>query len=109
LPGANVTVKGKIDKATITDGNGKFSIRMDANADAIEVSFIGYEPIKIKLGAITQNLTISLVPSTEDLNEVQVDWFCHRTESARNFCLDFITDCKRFIKDECNIINPIIE
>ena len=75
LPGANVTVKGKIDKATITDGNGKFSIRMDANADAIEVSFIGYEPIKIKLGAITQNLTISLVPSTEDLNEVQVIGF----------------------------------
>jgi iron complex outermembrane recepter protein len=75
LPGANVTVKGKVDKGTITDGNGKFSIRMDANADAIEVSFIGYEPIKIKLGAITQNLTISLVPSTEDLNEVQVIGF----------------------------------
>jgi iron complex outermembrane recepter protein len=75
LPGATVTVKGKVDKGTITDGNGKFSIRMDANADAIEVSFIGYEPIKIKLGAITQNLTISLVPSTEDLNEVQVIGF----------------------------------
>jgi iron complex outermembrane recepter protein len=75
LPGANVTVKGKVDKGTITDGNGRFSIRMDANADAIEVSFIGYEPIKIKLGAITQNLTISLAPSTEDLNEVQVIGF----------------------------------
>ena len=75
LPGANVTVKGKVDKGTITDSNGKFSIRMDANADAIEVSFIGYEPIKIKLGTITQNLTISLVPSTEDLNEVQVIGF----------------------------------
>ena len=48
---------------------------MDANADAIEVSFISYEPIKIKLGAITQNLTISLVPSTEDLNGVQVIGF----------------------------------
>ncbi len=77
LPGANVTVKGKVDKGTITDANGKFSIRMDANASAsaIEVSFIGYEPIKIKLGAITQNLTISLVASTEDLNEVQVIGF----------------------------------
>ena len=75
LPGATITVKGKVDKGTIADGNGKFSIRMDANADALEVSFIGYEPIKIKLGAITQNLTISLVPSTEDLNEVQVIGF----------------------------------
>ena len=75
LPGANIIVKGKVDKGTITDTNGKFSIRMDANADAIEVSFIGYEPIKVKLGAITQNLTISLVPSTEDLNEVQVIGF----------------------------------
>ena len=75
LPGANITIKGKVDKGTIADANGKFSIRMDANADAIEVSFIGYESIKIKLGAITQNLTISLVPSTEDLNEVQVIGF----------------------------------
>ena len=75
LPGANITVKGKVDKGTISDANGKFSIRMDANADAIEVSFIGYETIKIKLGAITQNLTVSLVPSTEDLNEVQVIGF----------------------------------
>ncbi len=75
LPGATVTVKGKVDKGSVTDNNGKFSIRMDANADAVEVSFIGYETIKVKLGAITQNLTISLVPSTEDLNEVQVIGF----------------------------------
>jgi iron complex outermembrane recepter protein len=75
LPGATITVKGKVDKGTVTDNNGKFSIRMDANADALEVSFIGYETIKVKLGAITQNLTISLVPSTEDLNEVQVIGF----------------------------------
>jgi iron complex outermembrane recepter protein len=75
LPGATITIKGKVDKGTVTDNNGKFSIRMDANADALEVSFIGYETIKVKLGAITQNLTISLVPSTEDLNEVQVIGF----------------------------------
>ncbi len=75
LPGATVTVKGKVDKGTVADNNGKFSIRMDANADALEISFIGYETIKVKLGAITQNLTISLVPSTEDLNEVQVIGF----------------------------------
>ncbi|MCU0467975.1 MAG: TonB-dependent receptor [Arcicella sp.] len=75
LPGANVVIKGKVDKGTITDANGKFSVRMDANADAIEVSFIGYETIKVKLGSVTQNLTISLVPSTEDLNEVQVIGF----------------------------------
>jgi iron complex outermembrane recepter protein len=75
LPGANILVKGKTDKGTIADNNGKFSIRMDANAESIEVSFIGYETIKVKLGAITQNLTLSLVPSTEDLNEVQVIGF----------------------------------
>ena len=75
LPGANITVKGKVDKGTITDRNGKFSIRMDANADAIEVSFIGYETVKVKLGAIFQNLTISLVPSIEDLDEAQVIGF----------------------------------
>jgi iron complex outermembrane recepter protein len=75
LPGANVIVKGKVDKGTVSDVNGKFSIRMDANAEALEVSFVGYEPVKIKLGATTQNLVISLIPSSEDLNEIQVVGF----------------------------------
>jgi iron complex outermembrane recepter protein len=92
LPGANVTVKGKVDKGTITDANGKFSIRMDANADAVEVSFIGYETIKVKLGAVTQNLTISLVPSTEDLNEVQVIGFAtERSLQETSASISFLT------------------
>ena len=92
LPGANILVKGKVDKGTIADNNGKFSIRMDANAESIEVSFIGYETIKIKLGALTQNLTLSLVPSTEDLNEVQVIGFAtERTLQETSASISFLT------------------
>ena len=74
LSGVNITVKGKVDKGTITDANGKFSIRMDANADAIELSFGGYETIKVKLGVNTQNLTLFLpteVTLTEDVSELK--------------------------------------
>jgi hypothetical protein len=74
LSGVNITVKGKVDKGTITDTNGKFSIRMDTNADAIEISFGGYETIKVKLGVNTQNLTLFLpteVRLTEDMNELK--------------------------------------
>ncbi|MDZ7897599.1 MAG: TonB-dependent receptor [Arcicella sp.] len=92
LPGANILIKGKVDKGTIADNNGKFSIRMDANAESIEVSFIGYETIKVKLGAITQNLTLSLVPSTEDLNEVQVIGFAtERTLQETSASISFLT------------------
>ena len=74
LSGVNITVKGKIDKSTITDANGKFSIRMDANADAIELSFGGYETIKVKLGANTQNLILFLpieVTAIEEVSELK--------------------------------------
>ena len=92
LPGANIVVKGKVDKGTVADNNGKFSIRMDANAESIEVSFIGYETIKVKLGALTQNLTLSLVPSTEDLNEVQVIGFAtERTLQETSASISFLT------------------
>ncbi|MES2518289.1 MAG: carboxypeptidase-like regulatory domain-containing protein [Bacteroidota bacterium] len=74
LSGASIVVKGKVDKATITDASGKFSIRMDGNADVVEISLAGYETIKVKLGAITQNLTIFLpveVSIAEDVNEMR--------------------------------------
>jgi len=74
LSGVNITVKGKVDKGTITDANGKFSIRMDSNADAIEISLGGYETIKVKLGVNTQNLTLFLpteVTLMEDMSELK--------------------------------------
>lgn len=70
LIGATIKVKeGKA--ATVTDSNGAFSLNVPANAQTLEVSFIGYE---VKLVPITGNdLKISLKPSTDQgLNEVVV-------------------------------------
>lgn len=72
LYGANIVVKGKVDKGTVADVNGKFSIRMDGKVDAVEVSLEGYEPIRVKLKSVTQNLIIPLPPSIEEAHEVQI-------------------------------------
>lgn len=68
--GANVTVKGT-SRGCITDVNGNFSLQVPANG-VIVVSYIGYTPQTIKIGADTRNLNIQLEEDTKVLNEVVV-------------------------------------
>lgn len=68
--GANVTVKGT-SRGCITDVNGNFSLQVPANG-LIVVSYIGYTPQTIKIGADTRNLNIQLEEDTKVLNEVVV-------------------------------------
>lgn len=68
--GANVTVKGT-SRGCITDVNGNFSLQAPVNG-VIVVSYIGYTPQTIKIGADTRNLNIQLEEDTKVLNEVVV-------------------------------------
>lgn len=70
LIGATIKVKGGT-AATVTNSNGAFSLNIPADAQTLEVSFIGYE---VKLVPIVgTDLKISLMPSTnQGLNEVVV-------------------------------------
>lgn len=68
--GANVTVKGT-SRGCITDVNGDFSLQAPVNG-VIVVSYIGYTPQTIKIGADTRNLNIQLEEDTKVLNEVVV-------------------------------------
>ncbi len=68
LPGATIQLKGT-NTGTTTDANGKFSLTVpDANAVVI-VSFIGFDPKEIEVGAQTV-LTVQLTPGANQLAEV---------------------------------------
>ena len=65
--GASVKVVGGTIGA-VTDIDGNFSLNADKKS-TIEVTYIGYEPVKVKAG---QNLTIHLKNTSSTLNEVVV-------------------------------------
>ena len=70
LPGVGIFIKGTT-KAAITDRQGKFSI-ISTNPNATLVfSFIGYDTQEINLNG-RQNITVALVPSIKNLDEVVV-------------------------------------
>ncbi|MDP2527067.1 SusC/RagA family TonB-linked outer membrane protein [Maribacter dokdonensis] len=68
LPGASVIVKGTT-RGTTTDFDGNFTIEANAS-DALQVSYIGYEPQSITVGSQTQ-LNIILIAGNK-LDEVVV-------------------------------------
>ncbi|WP_206077594.1 SusC/RagA family TonB-linked outer membrane protein [Pontibacter sp. SGAir0037] len=70
LPGASISVKGT-SNGTITDVNGNFSITIQQNTDVLVVSFLGYLNQEVQIGSQTI-LNISLLPNTNQLNEVVV-------------------------------------
>ena len=72
LPGATVVLKGTSLGAT-TDANGKFSLRIPDGtaAPTLVISTIGYVKQELAVGERT-TFTVSLVPNTQDLNEVVV-------------------------------------
>src|SRR3569833_4325333 len=57
LPGATVQIAGD-KQATITNVNGKFSIQASVG-QTLHTTFVGYQPVDIKLSAITVFLVVS--------------------------------------------------
>ncbi|WP_198170106.1 TonB-dependent receptor [Mucilaginibacter arboris] len=73
LPGATVKVKGTT-QGTVTDQNGVFKLTdVDENAMLV-VSFIGYNPIEVKVNDKLE-MTITLLPHANSLNDVVVVGF----------------------------------
>ncbi|SMD17022.1 TonB-dependent receptor [Pedobacter nyackensis] len=70
LPGATIKVKGTT-RATITDSNGRFSIKgIDENAILV-ITYLGYDPKEIKADA-TAEMIITLTPQNSALSEIVV-------------------------------------
>jgi TonB-linked SusC/RagA family outer membrane protein len=70
LPGVSILIKGTVN-GTVTDANGKFSIKVPANYNILTVSSVGYATTDIKIDT-KSNLTISLIPNNMELTEVVV-------------------------------------
>ena len=70
LPGVNVVIKGTTN-GTITDFNGAFNLSIDASAQVLVFSFVGYENQEVELGSLT-TIDIQLVPDVQALEEIVV-------------------------------------
>ncbi|NMA73820.1 MAG: TonB-dependent receptor [Bacteroidales bacterium] len=70
LIGATVKIKG-IDKATITDLDGNFSIEVPYSEATLVFSYIGYQPLEYPLKGQT-NVTIYMIEDSKALEEVVV-------------------------------------
>ncbi|MEN6324387.1 MAG: TonB-dependent receptor [Proteiniphilum sp.] len=70
LPGVNVVVKGKIG-GTVTDVNGKFSIKA-SRGEWVIFTFMGYKPYEWLVTENAKNLKITLSEATQQIEEVVV-------------------------------------
>lgn len=70
LVGANIVTVGEQAKGTISDMNGAFTIKVPLDG-IIKVSYIGFTPKAIKIGANSQKITVVL-NEVQALNEVVV-------------------------------------
>src|SRR6056297_2832345 len=67
---ANILFKHSTE-GTITNDNGRFYMESDNAHSALVISFIGFESQDVSLeNKVTYDITITLLESTEQLNEV---------------------------------------
>ncbi|MGN6601276.1 MAG: SusC/RagA family TonB-linked outer membrane protein [Ginsengibacter sp.] len=69
-PKASVVVKGS-NIGTTTSDDGTFALDVPGKNSVLSISFLGYQPQEVPVGNRT-HLTIGLVPSKNELNEVVV-------------------------------------
>lgn len=72
LPGVNITIKGDKKYGTITDMNGKFTVKNIPPKTILQFSFMGYTKREMLVTKTTSNMDIMLSPDAEALEEVVV-------------------------------------
>lgn len=71
LPGVNVRVQGTTNVGTITDAQGRYTIRVPSGLNTLEYSFVGMKTQSVTLG-LSNIVDVSLETSSEMLEEVVV-------------------------------------
>lgn len=71
LPGVNVLVSGTTNMGTVTDVNGKYTLKVPSGHEGLSFSYIGMKPQTVILGA-SNVIDISLETSAEVLSEIVV-------------------------------------
>ena len=80
LPGVSVTVKGAT-VATLTDGNGRYSITVPGNDAVLVYSFLGFAPQEIKVG-VRAVIDVTLKEDVQKLDEVVVIGYGTQTKKS---------------------------
>lgn len=70
LVGVSIAVKGKSGEGTITDIDGKYSLRCDRNSTLV-FSYIGYKTVEVQVTGKT-NINVTMKEDAEQLSEVIV-------------------------------------
>ncbi|MCK3684386.1 TonB-dependent receptor [Maribellus sp. YY47] len=71
LPGVTIYLRDKISIGTISDSDGKFSLKV-TRGDMIVFSFIGYKKVEYLVTEAKTNLKINISESEQELDEVVV-------------------------------------
>ncbi len=77
LPGATVYIK-ETNEGTITDFDGKFSVKFKPNSKTLTVSYIGYKTYVTEIGA-ESFINIKLIPNAVNLEEIVVSGVAGKT------------------------------
>lgn len=75
LPGATVSqsgADGKVSQGTVTDYDGKFTLKVSADTKQISVRYIGYDTKTIHLVAGKDHYEVTLLPDSKQISEVVV-------------------------------------
>jgi TonB-linked SusC/RagA family outer membrane protein len=99
LIGASVVVKENPKVGTITDLDGKFRLKADANAKILIVSFIGFSPMEVELGS--SNDVIITLKTGIQLEDVVINSFVPNRNS-RN-----VTYSNQTVKSEDLLTQPL--
>jgi len=89
IPGATVTVKG-MQKATVTDANGNYSIQVPAQGKILVFSFIGMEAKEVVIGGKTQ-INVSLTSTSTALSDVVVIGYGQQKRQDVNGAVSSVT------------------
>ena len=92
---------------TITDVDGNFTLKLPSSAQAIEISFLGYEPQRVKLTRET-NYQIILVPATELLDEVVVTGYQTISKERATGAFSKV-DAKKLETQRLNDVSSMLE
>ena len=104
--GANIVEKGTAN-GTITDFDGKFSLKVAPNATLV-ISYIGYKTIEMKASEVKAGQTITLQENAEMMDEVVVIGYGTQRKGdvtsavasvkAEDFTVGKITDAAELVK-----------
>lgn len=102
--GATVLVTESANIGTITDVDGQFEIKVPSTAKTLTVSFIGMERRVVE---IADNVTVTLLPAAEELDEVMVVAFGTTTKKSFTGSASVVKSDELTKRQSSNITNSL--